>query len=122
MSQVKLRPSPFSVSDKEGAVGFARLLYQRGVEILATGGTAAKLSEAGVPYTPMEKITGNPEAFGGRMKNDLLPFASSLLFRRDHEGDIATAAKMGVAPTDLVVCNLYLSKRRGSARHRKRSS
>jgi phosphoribosylaminoimidazolecarboxamide formyltransferase/IMP cyclohydrolase len=107
MDQVKIRRALFSVSDKEGAVHFARFLFQRGVEILATGGTAKKLDEAGVAYTPMEKITGNPEAFGGRMKTISFPFASSLLFRRDHEGDVETAAKMGVLPTDLVVCNLY---------------
>jgi phosphoribosylaminoimidazolecarboxamide formyltransferase/IMP cyclohydrolase len=107
MVTVRIRRALFSVSDKEGAVGFARFLHQRGVEILATGGTALKLTDAGVPYTPMEKITGNPEAFGGRMKTISFPFASSLLFRRDHEGDIATAKAMGVEPTDLVVCNLY---------------
>ncbi|MCP6127637.1 bifunctional phosphoribosylaminoimidazolecarboxamide formyltransferase/IMP cyclohydrolase, partial [Klebsiella pneumoniae] len=75
MDHVKIRRALFSVSDKEGAVGFARFLHQRGVEILATGGTAGKLTEAGVPYTPMEKITGNPEAFGGRMKTISFPFA-----------------------------------------------
>jgi len=66
-----------------------------------------KLSEAGIPVTPMEKITGNPEVFGGRMKTISFPFASSLLFRRENPEDVATAKKMGVEPIDLVVCNLY---------------
>ncbi len=107
MNPVKIRRALFSVSDKEGAVGFARFLERRGVEILGTGGTMKKLVEAGIQVTPMEKITGNPEAFGGRMKTISFPFASALLFRRDHADDVATAKKMGVDPVDLVVCNLY---------------
>ncbi len=107
MHMVKIRRALFSVSDKEGVIGFARFLHERGVEILGTGGTMKKLVDAGIPVTPMEKITGNPEAFGGRMKTISFPFASSLLFRRDNADDVATAKKMGVEPVDLVVCNLY---------------
>lgn len=104
---VRIKRALFSVSDKEGAVEFARFLSERGVEILSTGGTGKALAAAGVSYTPMEKITGNPEAFGGRMKTISFPFASALLFRRDNAEDVATARKMGVEPVDLVVCNLY---------------
>ncbi|MGZ3656616.1 MAG: bifunctional phosphoribosylaminoimidazolecarboxamide formyltransferase/IMP cyclohydrolase [Bdellovibrionota bacterium] len=107
MSLVKIKRALFSVSDKEGAIGFARFLASQGVEILGTGGTMKKLVEAGVKVTPMEKITGNPEAFGGRMKTISFPFASALLYRRDNPEDVATAKKMGVEPIDLVVCNLY---------------
>lgn len=104
---VKIRRALFSVSDKDGCVGFARFLHARGVEILGTGGTMKKLEEAGITVTPMEKVTGNPEAFGGRMKTISFPFASALLYRRDNPDDVATAKKMGVEPVDLVVCNLY---------------
>ncbi|MGE3260592.1 MAG: bifunctional phosphoribosylaminoimidazolecarboxamide formyltransferase/IMP cyclohydrolase [Bacteriovoracia bacterium] len=104
---MEIRRALFSVSDKEGLIGFARFLEKRGVEILASGGTAKKLGDAGIAVTPMEKITGNPEAFGGRMKTISFPFASALLYRRDNPDDVATAKKMGVVPIDLVVCNLY---------------
>ncbi len=107
MDLVRIKRALFSVSDKEGIIGFAKFLQKNGVEILATGGTAIKLTEAGVPITPMEKLTGNPEAFGGRMKTISFPFASSLLYRRDNPEDVATAKSMGVEATDLVVCNLY---------------
>jgi phosphoribosylaminoimidazolecarboxamide formyltransferase / IMP cyclohydrolase len=107
MDVVKIRRALFSVSDKEGVIGFARFLEARGVEILGTGGTMKKLVESGIKVTPMEKITGNPEAFGGRMKTISFPFASALLYRRDNPEDVATAKKMGVEPVDLVVCNLY---------------
>jgi phosphoribosylaminoimidazolecarboxamide formyltransferase/IMP cyclohydrolase len=107
MDIVKIRRALFSVSDKEGVIGFARFLSGRGVEILGTGGTMKKLTDAGIVVTAMEKITGNPEAFGGRMKTISFPFASALLYRRDNPEDVATAKKMGVEPIDLVVCNLY---------------
>lgn len=107
MENWKIRRALFSVSDKEGVVGFARFLADRGVEIFATGGTAKKLTDSGVAITPMETITGNPEAFGGRMKTISFPFASSLLYRRDVKEDLETADRMGIRPMDLVVCNLY---------------
>lgn len=107
MEFVKIKRALFSVSDKDGAIGFARFLSQKGVEILSTGGTGKALEKAGIPFTPMEQITGNPEAFGGRMKTISFPFASSLLYRRDNTDDVETARKMGVEPVDLVVCNLY---------------
>jgi phosphoribosylaminoimidazolecarboxamide formyltransferase / IMP cyclohydrolase len=97
----------FSVSDKDGMIGFARFLSERGVEIIATGGTAKKLEEAGITITPIESITGNPEAFGGRMKTISFPFVSALLYRRDHAEDLATAKQLNIRPIDLVVCNLY---------------
>ncbi|MFX5705665.1 bifunctional phosphoribosylaminoimidazolecarboxamide formyltransferase/IMP cyclohydrolase, partial [Acinetobacter baumannii] len=56
---VEIKRALFSVSDKTGAVDFARFLHERGVELLSTGGTGKALKEAGLPYTPMEKITGN---------------------------------------------------------------
>lgn len=107
MDVVKIKRALISVSDKAGVISLARFLHENGVELLSTGGTGKKLAEAGLPYTPMEKITGNPEAFGGRMKTISFPFASSLLFRRDNADDVATAKKMGIEPVDLVVCNLY---------------
>ena len=104
---VKIKKALFSVSDKDGVIGFAKFLAERGVEILATGGTAKKLEDAGIAISPLEKLTGNPEAFGGRMKTISFPFASALLFRRDNSEDVSTAKKMGIEPIDLVVCNLY---------------
>ncbi|OFZ40147.1 MAG: bifunctional phosphoribosylaminoimidazolecarboxamide formyltransferase/IMP cyclohydrolase [Bdellovibrionales bacterium RIFOXYD12_FULL_39_22] len=97
----------FSVSDKEGIVRLASILQQYGVEIIASGGTAEHLKAEGIESTPLETITGNPEAFGGRMKSISFSVASALLYRRDHEGDLAEAFELGVLPIDLVVCNLY---------------
>lgn len=107
MDFVKIKRALLSVSDKDGIISFAKFLLSKNVELLATGGTAKKLEEAGIPYTAMEKITGNPEAFGGRMKTISFPFASALLYRRENPDDVKTAKAMGIEPVDLVVCNLY---------------
>jgi phosphoribosylaminoimidazolecarboxamide formyltransferase/IMP cyclohydrolase len=104
---MKLKRALVSVSDKTGIVPFCQFLHSKGVELVSTGGTAKILSENKIPFIPIEKITGNPEAFGGRMKTISFQVGSALLFRRDHEEDLIQAAKFGIEAIDLVVCNLY---------------
>ncbi len=55
-----------SVSDKTGAVEFARFLSGRGVTVISTGGTAKALAAAGIPVTAVDEITGFPEMLDGR--------------------------------------------------------
>jgi phosphoribosylaminoimidazolecarboxamide formyltransferase/IMP cyclohydrolase len=104
---VKIQRALLSVSDKAGVVEFAQFLHAQGVLLYSTGGTGKVLAAAGIPYRSMEEITKNPEVFGGRMKTISFPFASALLYRRDHAEDVAVAKQMGIEPMDLVVCNLY---------------
>ena len=94
-----------SVSDKEGIVELAQVLHHLGCELISTGGTAKALTDAGLPITDISKVTGNPEAFGGRMKTISFQIESALLF--DRERDAAEAAALHIQPIDLVVCNLY---------------
>ena len=107
MSQVKIRRALISVSDKTELAELGRRLADIGVEIISSGGTGRFLQENGVACTPIESVTGNPECFGGRMKTLSFQVASALLFRRDHTGDQEEARRLGIAPIDLVVCNLY---------------
>ncbi len=104
---LKIKRALLSVSDKAGIVEFSQALVESGVEIISTGGTKKVLEEAGLKITPIEAVTGNPEAFGGRMKTISFQIGSALLFRRDNSEDIATAKELGITPIDLVVCNLY---------------
>jgi len=46
-----------SVSDKSGIVEFARGLEKLGWEIVSTGGTYRKLSEAGVKVVEIDEVT-----------------------------------------------------------------
>ena len=100
-----LRRALLSVSDKTGLLPLAQALQAQGCELISTGGTRKVLEEAGIPSIEISQITGNPEAFGGRMKTISFQIESALLF--DRERDAQEAANLGIEPIDLVVCNLY---------------
>tara|TARA_B100000686_G_scaffold354077_1_gene462537 strand:- start:7043 stop:8554 length:1512 start_codon:yes stop_codon:yes gene_type:complete len=78
-----------------------------GCEIIATGGTAKSISDAGIPVTEIADLTGSPEMFGGRVKTLHPVVHGGILFRRGHEQDEGEAKKYSIPPIDLVVCNLY---------------
>jgi phosphoribosylaminoimidazolecarboxamide formyltransferase / IMP cyclohydrolase len=103
----KVRRALVSVSDKANLEEIGAKLHALGVEIISSGGTGKFLQDKGIPYTPVEEVTGNPEAFGGRMKTLSFQISSALLFRRDDAGDIKQAEALKIAPIDLVICNLY---------------
>jgi phosphoribosylaminoimidazolecarboxamide formyltransferase/IMP cyclohydrolase len=94
-----------SVSDKTGIVDLARGLTGLGYSILSTGGTAAKLTEAGIAVTKVSDHTGHPEIMNGRVKTLHPMIHGGILGRRDaHAGE---AAEQGIDWIDVVVCNLY---------------
>lgn len=95
-----------SVSDKTGLVDFARRLDAADVQLIASGGTARKLSEAGLPVTAVEKVTGFPEILGGRVKTLHPAIHGGILARRTEE-HLAELDAHQLAPIDLVVVNLY---------------
>ena len=101
------RAALFSVSDKSGVADLARALAGKGTRILASGGTAKHLEEAGVQVTAIEEWTGFPEMLGGRVKTLHPHVHASILARRSHPGDLAALAERGIEPIDLVVVTLY---------------
>ena len=96
-----------SVHDKSGLVPFARGLADLGIELVASGGTAAVLREAGVEITPVEDVTGFPEMLGGRVKTLHPRIHAGILARRDVEDDVAALAEHGIETFDLVCVSLY---------------
>ncbi len=102
---IKIRRALISVSDKTGIVEFAKKLESFGCEIISTGGTQKVLESAGIKITDISSVTGNPEAFGGRMKTISFAIESALLF--DREKDAEEAKQLGIEPIDMVICNLY---------------
>jgi phosphoribosylaminoimidazolecarboxamide formyltransferase/IMP cyclohydrolase len=95
-----------SVSDKGGLVEFARGLWQAGVELVASGGTARVLHEAGLPVQPVSELTGAPEILGGRVKTLHPAVHGGILSRRSPE-DRQQLTAFGWDEIDLVVVNLY---------------
>jgi phosphoribosylaminoimidazolecarboxamide formyltransferase/IMP cyclohydrolase len=102
-----VRRALLSVSDKTGLVDFARGLAALGVELVASGGTAGALRDAGLAVVDVETLTGSPEMLGGRVKTLHPRVHGGLLARRDHEGDRADLEAHALATIDLVVVNLY---------------
>lgn len=104
---VAVKNALLSVTDKTGLIPLAQMLIDQGARLISTGGTAKALIAAGFPVTSVEEITGNPEAFGGRMKSISFQIASGLLYRRGHAQDEMEANQYNIPKIDLVVCNLY---------------
>ena len=96
----------FSVYDKTGLVDFARRLDAAGVQLIASGGTARQLAEAGLSVSQVEELTGFPEILGGRVKTLHPAIHGGILARRTDE-HLAELAAHDLAPIDLVVVNLY---------------
>ena len=95
-----------SVSDKTGLVEFARKLHDAGVELLASGGTAKRIADAGIPVRAVEDVTGFPEILGGRVKT-LHPAIHGGILARRTEHHLTELEEYGLSPIDIVVVNLY---------------
>jgi len=96
-----------SLSDKTGAVEFARALRAFGMEILSTGGTARLLREAQVPVVEIGDYTGFPEMLDGRVKTLHPKVHAGILARRDLPEHVQAMTRAGIPNIDLVVVNLY---------------
>ena len=95
-----------SVSDKTGVVDLARGLVELGYEVVSTGNTLRALAAAGVPATAVSDVTGFPEILGGRVKSLHPAVHGGVLALRTPE-HLAQLEEHGIAPVDVVVCNLY---------------
>jgi phosphoribosylaminoimidazolecarboxamide formyltransferase/IMP cyclohydrolase len=96
-----------SVFDKTGLDEFAAGLSELGVELVASGGTAAYISELGLSVTPVDELTDVPEMLGGRVKTLHPRIHAAILARRNVEEDLDALAEYEIEPFDLVCVNLY---------------
>jgi phosphoribosylaminoimidazolecarboxamide formyltransferase/IMP cyclohydrolase len=95
-----------SVFDKTGLVRLGQELAGLGWELVASGGTARSLRQAGLPTLDVAQVTGAPEMLGGRVKT-LHPAIHGGILARDLASDQEDLAAQGIQAIDLVVCNLY---------------
>lgn len=96
-----------SVFDKTGIAKLAQLLQKADFQIVSSGGTAKTLTDARIAVIPVEKITGNPESFDGRMKTISFQIESGILFDRKNVKHVKEAEDLNIPSIDVVVCNLY---------------
>ena len=96
-----------SVYDKTDLLVVARALVDAGAEIVSTGSTAERIADAGLPVTPIEKVTGFPECLDGRVKTLHPMVHAGLLADLRLESHRTQIAELGVEPFDLLISNLY---------------
>ncbi|XP_048730789.2 bifunctional purine biosynthesis protein ATIC-like [Ostrea edulis] len=95
-----------SVSDKTGLKEFAQKLSAVGLKLVASGGTAKCIRDAGIPVSDVSEITGAPEMLGGRVKT-LHPTVHGGILARLTDSDQADLQSQNIEMIRLVVCNLY---------------
>ncbi len=103
----RLKRALLAVADKSGLVGFARGLLDLDIEILATGGTAGRLRDAGIKVVEIADYTGSPEILDGRVKTLHPKVHGGLLARRDLETHLDELHVHGIGLIDIVAVNLY---------------
>ncbi|MFP5327283.1 MAG: bifunctional phosphoribosylaminoimidazolecarboxamide formyltransferase/IMP cyclohydrolase [Acidimicrobiia bacterium] len=96
-----------STYDKTGLEAFARGLISMGYELVSSGGTSSALADAGIDHRQVEEVTGAPEMLGGRVKTLHPLIHGGILADRSKPEHMAQLEERGIAPIDIVVCNLY---------------
>lgn len=95
-----------SVSDKTGVLELAKELQSLGFNLIASGGTAKAIRDAGLAVQDVSDITKAPEMLGGRVKT-LHPAVHGGILARNTESDQNDMKRQGYDYIQVVVCNLY---------------
>ncbi|OLL26668.1 Bifunctional purine biosynthesis protein ADE17 [Neolecta irregularis DAH-3] len=120
MVEERTKTAILSVYDKTGLLDLAKQLIEHKVRLLASGGTAKLIREAGFavelvrwskPNTDLVQrevsdFTKAPEILGGRVKT-LHPAVYGGILARNLDSDEIDLADNGFEKIDYVVCNLY---------------
>ena len=103
----KFKNALVSVSDKTGLVEFLKPLYDQGLRLVSTGGTAKALRDAGMTVIDVSEQTGFPECMDGRVKTLHPRIHMPLLARVGNADDDRLLFEEELQPFDLVIVNLY---------------
>ncbi len=96
----------FSVADKTDSHLLAQAAFDKGYQLVASGGTASYIRSHGLPVREVKDITNFPEILGGRVKT-LHPVIHGGILARHTEKHLLDLQQHGILPIDLVVVNLY---------------
>lgn len=107
MSTLPIKRALISVFYKDNLEPIIHQLGKAGVEFISTGGTQSFIENLGYAVTPVEKLTGFPSIFGGRVKTLHPNIFGGILFRRDDAEDQKQSEAYEIEPIDLVVVDLY---------------
>src|ERR1700690_510917 len=101
-----MKTALISVYNKEGIVDFARQIQDLGFNILASGGTAKVLSEAGLEVTDVASLVGGGAILGHRVVTLSREIHAGLL-APDTEEDQAELKRLNIPWIDFVCVDLY---------------
>lgn len=107
MGNRKISRALISVFYKDNLEPIIHRLASTGVEFISTGGTQDFIEKLGYKVTPVEKLTGYPSIFGGRVKTLHPTIFGGILYRREDSGDQIQAGEYKIAAIDLVIVDLY---------------
>ncbi len=96
-----------SLTDKSGIEEFAKELSLLGIELLSTGGTAAKIRDSGIEVMDVSEFTGFPEMLDGRVKTLHPKVHGGILNQRSNKEHQEQCAQYGLKNIDIIAVNLY---------------
>lgn len=104
---MRLRTALISVSDKTGLPELGAALAAAGVQMYATGGTAAALIAANLPIQNTDDLTGFDTMLDGRVKTLHPNIHGAILADMQNPAHAAELQRRGMQKFDLVVVNFY---------------
>ena len=103
---MKQRTALISVYNKTGIIEFAKSLIALDFKILASGGTAKHLTDAGVEVEDVANVVGGGAILGHRVVTLSREVHAGLL-AKDNKEDRKELEKYGIPWIDMVCCDLY---------------
>jgi len=107
MPTLQIKRALISVYYKDNLEPIIHALGKSGVEFISTGGTQLFIENLGYAVTPVEKLTGFPSIFGGRVKTLHPNIFGGILYRRDDAEDQKQSEAYEIDAIDLVIVDLY---------------
>ena len=107
MNSRKIVRALISVFYKDKLEPIIKTLAAQGVEFVSTGGTQEFIEKLGHKVIPVEKLTGYPSIFGGRVKTLHPAVFGGILYRREDKDDLDQAKEFKISAIDLVIVDLY---------------
>jgi len=104
---ISIERALISLTDKTGIEIFASELASLGIELLSTGGTAAKIRDAGIAVIDVSDFTGFPEMLDGRVKTLHPKVHGGILNQRSNVEHQKQCRQYDLKPIDLIAVNLY---------------
>jgi len=113
----KIERALLSLTDKSGAVDFARGLRELDIDLISTGGTAKLLKDAGIPVFDVSEVTHFPEMLDGRVKTIHPNIAGGILAMRSKPEHMEALEQHAIPTIDLVIVNLYAFEKIAADKH-----